>query len=189
MFPIWDRQETPSPSVAGFGASEPKYLNSPDTPVFHKASCSTPTISRGRLPTTVAKSSWLRVTWTPSCWRRPGCRMWRSAGDGADRGPSAPAVEDGASADRPLDGDNAGRGAAHGRAGPAPADGGEDGALCHLARGPTRRSAPPRRFAGCRRCCRRLRACRRHFGAGSGWSWPGTAPSSAPRCGRGSVRS
>ena len=65
MFPIADRRGR----VVGFGgrilgAGEPKYLNSPETPLFHKVACSTTWPTARRRRATKASSSSSKATWT-----------------------------------------------------------------------------------------------------------------------------
>ena len=79
MFPIRNARG----SLIGFGGriigkGEPKYLNSPETPLFSRGrnctACGRPARRSGRK----ARSSWSRATWTWSAWRsKASPTRWR----------------------------------------------------------------------------------------------------------------
>ena len=73
MFPILDSRG----NVIGFGGrvigqGEPKYLNSPETPLFEKGRELYGLYQARRAFATRARSSWSRATWTWSRWRNTG---------------------------------------------------------------------------------------------------------------------
>ena len=73
MFPILDRKG----QAIAFGGrildqGEPKYLNSPETPLFHKAACSTVSITRRRPRARPTRSSWSKAIWTDCALAQAG---------------------------------------------------------------------------------------------------------------------
>jgi DNA primase len=76
MFPIRDTRGR----IIAFGGrvlgdDKPKYLNSPETPVFHKARNSTASMKRARTIATSMKSSWSKAIWTSSPSPSKACAM------------------------------------------------------------------------------------------------------------------
>ena len=77
LFPIHDLRGR----AVGFGGrllgpGEPKYLNSPETPIFHKGRSSTTCTRRSRRSGRSRRSSWWRGTSTCSGWCSPGSTTW-----------------------------------------------------------------------------------------------------------------